>query len=117
MMLSLELKALVDRVASALQKQAMNFTETGATPIISAANLEFTKVIDPFNQQPAYDGIWRDAGRYRCGSFSINSDQSFYAEYDLFCAHPRDTRWFVEMVTAWGNAEKLRCEVKLIPSL
>jgi hypothetical protein len=116
-MLPAELTILVERVAAALQKEALNFTESGATPKISAANLEFTKVMDAFDQQPAYDGIWRDAGRYRCGSFSINSDQSFFAEYDLFCAHPRDSRWFIEMVTAWGNASSLRCEVKLIPSL
>jgi hypothetical protein len=61
--------------------------------------------------------VWRNARNERCGTLTINSDNSFYAEYDLFCPHPRDSRWFVEMVTAWGRGDLLRCEAKLIPCL
>ena len=63
-----------------------------------------------------YDQASRNARNERCGGLTINSDNSFFAEYDLFCPHPQDTRWFVEMVTAWGREESLRCEAKLIPS-
>jgi hypothetical protein len=48
---------------------------------------------------------------------TFNCDGSFFAEYDLFCPHPRDVRWFVEMATAWGSGDVLRSEAKLIPSL
>lgn len=115
--LPVELEALAERIVSALQQEAVNLTATGATPKIELAAVQFTRVIDPGNQLPGYEGVWRNARNDRCGTLTINSDNSFFAEYDLFCPHPHDTRWFVEMVTAWGRDESLRCEAKLIPSL
>jgi hypothetical protein len=112
-----ELETLAKRIVSALQKEAENFTATGAAPKIELAALQITRVIDPGNQLPGYEGIWRNARNDRCGALTINSDNSFFAEYDLFCPHPRDPRWFVEMVTAWGNEESLRSEAALIPSV
>jgi hypothetical protein len=111
-----ELEVLAERIVLALQAEAVNFTATGAAPKIELAALQFTRVIDPGNQLPGYEGVWRNSRNDRCGTLTINSDNSFFAEYDLFCPHPRDTRWFVEMVTAWGNAESLRSEATLIPS-
>lgn len=108
---------LAERIAHALQQEAVSYTATGETPKIELAAVQFTRVIDPGNQMPGYEGVWRNARNERCGTLIFNSDNSFYAEYDLFCPHPRDARWFVEMVTAWGRAETLRCEAKLIPSL
>ena len=112
-----ELEALAERIVLALQKEAVNFTVTGAVPKIELAALQFTRVIDPGNQLPGYEGVWRNSRNDRCGTLTINSDNSFFAEYDLFCPHPRDPRWFVEMVTAWGNAESLRSEATLIPNV
>jgi hypothetical protein len=112
-----ELEAMAGRVALALQQEAERFSAPGAAPRIELTGLQFTRVIDPGNQLPGYEGIWRNARNDRCGTLTINSDGSFFAEYDLFCPHPRDTRWFVEMVTAWGNEASIRCEAKLIPSL
>ncbi len=115
--LPVELETLARRIVAALQKEAENFTATGATPKIELVAAKFTRVIDPGNQLPGYEGVWRNARNDRCGTLTINSDNSFFAEYDLFCPHPRDPRWFVEMVTAWGNETSLRCEATLIPSL
>jgi hypothetical protein len=112
-----ELEVLAERVVLALQKEATNHTATGAAPKIELAAIRFTRVIDPGNQLPGYEGVWRNSRNDRCGTLTINSDSSFYAEYDLFCRHPRDPRWFVEMVTAWGNEETLRSEATLIPSV
>jgi hypothetical protein len=112
-----ELEALAKRIVAALQKEADNFTSAGTTPTIELAVLQVTRVTDPGNQLPGYEGVWRNARNDRCGTLTINSDNSFFAEYDLFCPHPRDPRWFVEMVTAWGNETSLRCEATLIPSL
>jgi hypothetical protein len=112
-----ELEALAMRIVAALQKEAQNFTATGATPKIELAALQVTRVTDPGNQLHGYEGLWRNARNDRCGTLTINSDNSFFAEYDLFCPHPRDPRWFVEMVTAWGNETSLRSEATLIPSL
>ena len=115
--LSVELEELAERIVAALQQTATNYTATGATPKIELAAVKFTRVIDPGNHLPGYEGVWRNARNDRCGTLTINSDNSFYAEYDLFCPHPRDPRWFVEMVTAWGNETSLRSDVTLIPSL
>lgn len=115
--LPVELEVLAKRIVSALQNEAEKFTATGAAPKIELAALQITRVIDPGNQLPGYEGVWRNARNDRCGTLTINSDNSFFAEYDLFCPHPRDPRWFVEMVTAWGNAELLRSEATLIPSV
>mgnify|MGYP003393625125 CR=1 FL=1 len=111
-----ELEALVGQAVLALQQEAERFTATGSAPKIEVAALQFTRVIDPGNQLPGYEGVWRNARNARCGTLTINSDGSCFAEYDLFCPHPRDPRWFVEMATAWGRADALRCEAKLIPS-
>ncbi len=111
------LETQAERIVQALRQQAERHTATGAAPRIELAAAQFARVTDPFNQQPGYEGIWRDARNHRCGSISLNSDGSFYAEYDLFCAHPRDARWFVEMVTAWGRGDDVRSEAKLIPAL
>ena len=108
---------LAERIVSALQKEAGHYTAAGATPKIELASVQFIRVTDPSNQKPGFDGLWRNARYERCGCLTINSDGSFYAEYDLFCPHPRDTRWFVEMVTAWGHGDILRCEAKMIPNL
>ena len=111
------LEALARRIVIALQLEAERFTAPGAAPYIDLAAAQFTKVVDPANQLPGYEGIWRNARKERCGSITFNSDGSFFAEYDIFAAHPRDSRWFVEMVTAWGNAGHLSSEATLIPAL
>jgi hypothetical protein len=115
--LPVELEAVAQRVVLALRQEAEKYTAVGAAPKIELSALQYSRVIDPGNQLPGYDGVWRNSQNYRCGALTFNSDNSFFAEYDLFCPHPRDTRWFVESVTAWGRDETLRCEVKLIPSL
>jgi hypothetical protein len=112
-----ELILLGERIVHALQQEAERFTAAGKAPRIELAPLQFIRVTDPSNQQPGFEGIWRNARNERCGSLTINSDGSFYAEYDLFCPNPRDERWLVEMVTAWGVGAALRCEARLIPSL
>ncbi|HEX5363248.1 MAG TPA: hypothetical protein VFW59_03185 [Gallionella sp.] len=110
-----ELAAMAGRAVLALQQEAKRYSFPA--PQIGLEALQFTRVIDPGNQLPGYEGVWRNARNDRCGTLTINSDGSFYAEYDLFCPHPSDKRWFVEMVTAWGGGDVLRCEAQLIPSL
>jgi len=104
-------------IVAALQMEAERFSATGTAPHIEFAAAQFTRVIDPANQLPGYEGVWRNARKERCGSITFNSDGSFFAEYDMFCPHPRDARWFVEMVTAWGNADSISSEATLIPAL
>jgi hypothetical protein len=115
-LLPAELEVLAERIVLALTEEAAHFAGEHGSPQITLAAANFTRVIDPGNQLPGYEGVWRNARNERCGSLTFNSDGSFYAEYDLFCPHPRDARWFVEMVTAWGRADSLRVEAQMIPS-
>lgn len=114
--LPVELEMLAGRIVAALQEEVVLYSAAGSAPKIEFAAVQFVHVTDPFNQQQGYQGTWRNARNERCGTLTINSDGSFYAEYDLFCPHPRDARWFVEMVTAWGNQESVHSEAKLIPA-
>jgi len=115
--LPVDLEALAEQVAQALQQEAERYSAPGQAPKIDLSAVQFSCVIDRSNQQPGYEGVWRNASNARCGLLTINSDASLYAEYDLFCAHPSDPRWFVEMVTAWGSAESIRCEAQLAEAL
>lgn len=110
-----ELAEVAERIVTALQTEAARYTES--MPQIALSAINFTRVIDPGNQLPGFEGIWRNDSLARCGILTFNSDGSFYAEYDLFIPHPTDARWFVEMVAAWGRADSLRVEAQMIPSL
>ena len=112
-----DLAALTERIIAAMTAEAARFADADRLPSIAQQALNFTKVIDPGNQQAGYEGIWRNAHQARCGSLTFNSDGSYYAEYDLFFPHPTDVRWFIEMVTAWGRGDTLRVEVQMIPSM
>jgi hypothetical protein len=45
---------------------------------------------------------------------ALNSDGTFYAEYDVVKPHPEKAKWFVEGVTAWGKADQIKSEAKLL---
>ena len=110
-----ELEPLAERIVTVLQQEAERYAVAASK--IDLAAVQLTRVTDPASQQAGYEGVWRNARNDRCGTLTFNGDGSFYAEYDLFCPHPSDPRWFVETVTAWGNAETIRSEAKLIPAL
>jgi hypothetical protein len=76
---------------------------------------QFELVKDPYTGQVNLSGCWRsDDGRQRIGRLQFNSDDSFYAEYDVVKPHPTKSAFFVEAVTAWGNAELIKAEAKLL---
>lgn len=111
------LNAQAARIVQAMQQEAEHYSAVGAAPRITLEHLQFTRVTDPANQLPGYEGVWRNARGDRCGTLTFNSDGSFFAEFDIFQPHPRDARWFVEMVTAWGRGDELHQDVQLIPAL
>ena len=70
---------------------------------------------DPASGADSLVGIWRNARGHTCGTLLIHADGSFFAEYDVIREHPRDARWFVEAVTAWGRGNIIRSEPRLLP--
>lgn len=78
-------------------------------------NASFRLVKDPFTGDFNLAGTWLDGKQQRIGNLQFNSDGTCYAEFDVVRPHPKKSRWFVEAVTAWGKADELRAEAKLLP--
>lgn len=72
---------------------------------------------DPASGKDSLVGIWRDARGQKLGEMVFHADGSFFAEYDVICPHPKDMRWFVEAVTAWGRDNDIRTELRLLPAV
>jgi hypothetical protein len=86
-------------------------------PTIHLAEAAFTRVIDRASGLPGYEGVWRDARAQKRGSLVINSDGSYYGEFDLLVLHPRKPRWFVEAVTVWGRDGVVKAEPRLLAAV
>lgn len=112
-----EVEATVARLVEALRGEAIKFVAAARLPAIEAAGLAFVQVTDPANGLPGYEGIWRNALNERVGKAIVNSDGSFFAEYDLCVRHPNKPEWFVEAVTAWGRGDLIKAEARLLPML
>jgi len=70
---------------------------------------------DPANGTDSLCGEWRDDHGQRVGMLVFHADGSFFAEHDVVRMHPRDARWFVEAVQAWGREERISAEPRLMP--
>ena len=70
---------------------------------------------DPASGQSSLFGIWQDSNGHRMGSIVFHCDGSFFAEYDVVEQHPKDQRWFVEAVNAWGKDRTIKAEPRLLP--
>ena len=75
----------------------------------------FVLIKDPYTGGLNLTGYWYDeANKQRIGRLQFNSDGTFYAEYDVVKPHPNKPKRFVEGVTAWGKAEQIKSEPKLL---
>lgn len=105
-----------DQLCRVLTQEAARF---GADPLppIQLADAVFVEVTDPANSLPSYEGTWRNTQGIRCGSLTLNSDGSYYAEYDVLALHPDKPNWFVESVTAWGRDGTVKAEPRLLAAV
>jgi hypothetical protein len=102
--------ALSDEVAKiGLQEKAL------ATAPWERAGFELQR--DPASGQFSLVGHWKNANGQRVGNIVFHCDGSFFAEYDVIEPHPRDKRWFVEAVNAWGKNEIIKAELRLLPAV
>jgi hypothetical protein len=75
----------------------------------------FELVRDPYTGENNLACYWYDDfKKQRIGRLQFNSDGTFYAEYDVVKTHPGKLAWFVEGVTAWGKADNIKAEAKLL---
>jgi hypothetical protein len=75
----------------------------------------YVLIKDPYTGEHNLTCHWYDElKKMRIGRLQFNSDGTFYAEYDVVKTHPGKSKWFVEGVTAWGKAENIKSEAKLL---
>jgi len=104
------------KLCAVLNEEARHYAGANA-PTIRLDDALFTRVVDPSNGLPGYEGVWRDARMQKRGSLTINSDGSFHGEFDLLVLHPRKPRWFIEAVTVWGNDGVVKAEPRLLAAV
>jgi hypothetical protein len=112
-----EIEATAQRLVDTLRGEAIKYVPTSKLPDIRLESLAFSQVTDPANGRPGYEGIWRNDLNERVGKLIVNSDGSYFAEYDLCVRHPNKGSWFIEAITAWGRGETMKAEPRLLPML
>lgn len=89
----------------------------GAIVMPCHAEAVWDTVRDPYSQTLNPRAILRGKNGAKLGQVQFNSDGGFYAEFDVVKPHPKDSRWFVEAVAAWGRDDSFTSEAKLLPAL
>ena len=111
-----ELVELGVKLCLVLREEARLYAKDKA-PAIRLEEARFTRVVDPSNGLPGYEGVWRDSRGQKCGSLTINSDGSFHGEFDLLVLHPKKPRWFIEAITVWGRDGVVKAEPRLLAAV
>jgi hypothetical protein len=102
------------RLCEEINKLGFAATDIQHYPRYDDARFELVK--DPYTGGFNLSGYWFDSVKnQRLGRLQFNSDGSFYAEYDIIKPHPSKRQWFVEGVSAWGKADNIKAEAKLLP--
>lgn len=103
---------LGEAVCARLAEEIRKLGFAGGGPVYAEAG--FSRAKDPYSGEDSLVGVWRDARGGRLGEIKFHGDGSFYAEYDVALPHPRDGRWFVEAVVAWGRDGLVKSEARLL---
>jgi hypothetical protein len=112
-----EVEASARRLIEILRGEAIKYVTADKLPDIRLDALAIEQVTDPANGKPGYEGVWRNHLNERVGKLIVNSDGSYFAEYDLCVRHPSKPSWFIEAVTAWGRGEQVKAEPRLLPMI
>ena len=88
---------------------------TGSITIGDPGSASYRLDRDPASGLDSLVGEWRDAKGQKQGGLVFHADGTFFVEHDVIRAHPRDPRWFVEAVTAWGRGSMIKSEPRLLP--
>ena len=107
-----KLALLVDKLQSELTLVGI----AQADEIIpSYVEAKYCLKVDPFHNSRTLSGVWRDKQDNQKGEVQIRDNGSVFVEVDVIQVHPKKPQWFVEGVTAWGNGDDIKSELKLIP--
>ena len=108
-------EAVCARLLTEIHKLGFMPGQLSQTPLYDQAGFETSE--DPYSGEHTLCAYWKNSKGYRIGEMKFHGDGSFYAEYDVVLPHPRDPRWFVEGVVAWGRDNVIKSEAKLLPAL
>ncbi|HYN76616.1 MAG TPA: hypothetical protein VES73_02345 [Lamprocystis sp. (in: g-proteobacteria)] len=102
------------RAALAAELDKLGFAP-GSIPVGNPDDAAYRLERDPACGEHSLVGEWRDALGQKLGGLVFHEDGSFFVEYDVIRTHPRNDRWFVEAVNAWGRNSDIRAEPRLLP--
>ena len=107
-----------EAICQALRKEALKlgFSQEHL-PEINWRSLRFSVRQDPADGSDCLTGEWKNPAGYRIGQVLFNGDGSFFAEHDIVLGHPKDKRWFVEAVEAWGRNGHITTEPRLLAAV
>lgn len=108
-------EAICARLLTEIHKLGFLPGQLKNTPNYEEGAIETSK--DPYSGEDTLCLSWKNPAGSRIGLMKFHGDGSFYAEYDVVQPHPRDPRWFVEGVVAWGRDDTIKSEAKLLPAL
>lgn len=113
-----QVRDLGESICSALSNEVIKLgfgAEEVVLDALSQASFELSR--DPANGAYTLVGTWRNQRGEQTGCILFHADGTFFAEQDVVRAHPSDTRWFVEAVTAFGRDERITAEPRLLATL
>ncbi|WP_320818654.1 hypothetical protein [Thalassolituus sp.] len=105
--------ARIARVQAALNEKLTDLNLTVCGLFSDFSNNELCQ--DPYDQSTSLLCEWRDKHNNLLGSLQLHDSGRVFAEYDVIKPHPTKPKWFIEAVTAWGDDEQLRTELRLLP--
>jgi hypothetical protein len=106
-------ESVCQRLTGEINELGFAVEEIQYYPKYDDASFELIK--DPYAGADNLACYWYDKSKkQRIGRLQFNSDGTFYAEYDVVKPHPSKRNRFVEGVTAWGKAEQIKSEAKLL---
>ena len=109
-------KPLLDELARLFQQQLDKIGfEPAQVNLQSPEQASYKLQTDPSNGEQALVGDWLDDRGFKKGGLIFHADGSFYVEQDVAHAHPLRKAWFVEALNAWGKADLIKVEARLLP--
>ncbi|TGD75122.1 hypothetical protein E4634_03690 [Mangrovimicrobium sediminis] len=81
------------------------------------------RLVNPELRKDSFDGSvslfaeWRTPSGALLGYLLIHGGGQVYAEFDVLRPHPSRAQWVIEAMTAWGQADNIKAEPRLLPAL
>ncbi len=113
-----QVRGLGESICAALMGEVRRLGfSAGEVALDALCEASFELSRDPASGEYSLVGTWRNRRGEQTGCILFHADGTFFAEQDVVRAHPSDTRWFVEAVTAFGRAERITAEPRLMANL